>query len=121
MGKRTGPTNIYLKNLIDDLRKRSFESKVPIWKDVADKLNNPTRKKVEVNIADIERNTEKNDVVIVPGIVLSDGELSKPLTIAARKFSSKAREKIEKSKGKILTIEGLVQDKPKGTGVKILV
>ena len=121
MGKRTGPTNIYLKNLIDGLRRKSFESKVPMWKDIAEKLDRPTRKKVEVNIADIERNTEKNDVVIVPGIVLSDGELSKPITIAAWKFSSKAREKIEKSKGKILTIEGLAEEKPKGTGVKILV
>lgn len=119
--KRTGTTNVYLKQLIEDLRKKSFESGVPIWKAVAEKLGKSRRRKVEVNLSDIERNTEKNDFVVVPGVVLSSGELTKPINIAAWRFSSTAKEKIKKSKGKILTIEELVKEKPKGTGVKILV
>jgi large subunit ribosomal protein L18e len=118
--KRTGPTNPYLKQLIENLKKKSFEDNAPIWKAVAEKLEKPRRKKIEVNLSDIERNTEKNDTVVVPGVVLSSGELSKPVTIAAWRFSSAAKEKIKKSKGKTLTIEELVKENPKGTGVKIL-
>jgi large subunit ribosomal protein L18e len=118
--KRTGPTNPYLKKLIEDLKKKSFETSTPIWEDVAEKLEKPTRKRVEVNLSDIERNVEKNDFVVVPGIVLGSGEITKPISIAAWKFSPSAEEKIKKVKGKCLAIEELVKEKPKGTGVKIL-
>jgi large subunit ribosomal protein L18e len=121
MAKRTGPTNPYLKSLVEELRKKSFEIKSPIWRDVAEKLSRSRRRKVAVNIFEIEKNTEKNDFVVVPGVVLSVGELSKPVHIAAWKFSASAEEKIKKSKGKMMTIEELVKEKPKGTGVKILV
>lgn len=118
--KRTGPTNVYQKQLIESLKKKSIEDKTAIWKDVADKLEKPRRKKIEVNLSDIERNTEKNDFVVVPGIVLGSGELTKTVNVAAWRFSSAAKQKIKKSKGKMLTIEELVKEKPKGTGVKIL-
>lgn len=119
--KRTGPTNVYLRQLIEGLKKKSLEDKAAIWRDVAEKLDKPRRKKVEVNLSDIDRNTGKNDFVVVPGIVLSSGELTKAVNVAAWRFSSAAKEKIKKSKGKALTIEELVKEKPKGTGVKILV
>jgi len=119
--KRTGPTNPYQKSLVEELRKKSFELKAPIWKDVAEKLSRSRRRKVAVNIFEIEQNTEKNDFVVVPGVVLSVGELSKPINIAAWRFSAVAEEKIKRAKGKTMTIEELVKEKPKGTGVKILV
>jgi len=120
MTKRTGPTNPYLKQLIENLKKKSFELNAPIWLTIAEKLEKPRRKKIEVNLSDIERNTEKNDTVIVPGIVLSSGELKKPINIAAWRFSEKAKEKIKKLKGKCLTMEELLKENPKGTGIKII-
>jgi large subunit ribosomal protein L18e len=119
--KRTGPTNIYLRQLIESLKKKSFEENTPIWKAVAEKLEKPRRQKVEVNLSDIERNTKENDVVVVPGVVLGSGNLTKPVSVAAWRFSASAKEKIEKSKGKCITIDELVKENPKGTGVKILV
>jgi len=118
--KRTGPTNPYLKQLIEDLRKKSFESNTPIWKVIAKKLAKARRKRIDVNLSDIDRNTEKNDTVVVPGIVLGSGELTKPINIAAWKFSQGAKDKIKKIKGKCLTIEELLKENPKGTGVKII-
>jgi len=119
--KRKGPTNPYLKKLVEELRKKSFELDAPIWKTIAKKLEKSRRKRVEVNLSDIERNTKENDTVIVPGIVLASGELTKPVKIAAWRFSESAKKKIEKSKSKCLTIEELVKENPKGSGVKILV
>jgi large subunit ribosomal protein L18e len=119
--KRTGPTNQYLKKLIEDLKKKSLETDTTIWRDVAEKLEKSRRSRVEVNLSDVERNAEKDDFVLVPGIVLSSGEITKPVNIVAWRFSGVAEEKIKKAKGKCLTIEELVKENPKGTGVKILV
>ncbi|MDI6807050.1 MAG: 50S ribosomal protein L18e [Candidatus Aenigmarchaeota archaeon] len=120
MAKRTGPTDPYLKQLIETLKKKSFELDAPIWRSIAERLEKPRRKKVEVNLSEIERSTEKNDTVIVPGKVLSSGELTKTVNIAAWKFSEKAKEKIKKLKGRCITIEELVKENPKGTGIKII-
>jgi large subunit ribosomal protein L18e len=120
MAKPTGPTNPYLKKLIENLRKKSFELNAPIWKTIAEKLEKPTRKRIEVNLSDIERNTKENDVIIVPGVVLASGNLTKKVTIAAWKFSAQAKEKIKKSKSEALTIEELMERNPKGSGVKII-
>ncbi len=121
MAKRTGPTNAYLRQTIEDLKKRSVENKAPIWQAVAEKLNKPTRQKVEVNISDIERNAKSGETIVVPGSVLSNGNLTKQVKIAAWKFSPKASEKIKSVHGEILTIEELVKKNPEGSGVKILV
>jgi len=120
MVKRTGPTNPILKALIENLKEKSFETRNNFLKDIAEKLNKPRRQRIEVNIAHIERHTKKNDFIVVPGIVLGYGELTKPVTISAWKFSKPAKEKIEKSKGKAISIEELVEKNPRGTNVKML-
>lgn len=120
MAKRTGPTNPILKALIEDLKKRSIEEQSNFLKDMAEKLNKPRRQRIEVNIAHIERYAKKNETIIVPGIVLGYGELTKPVTISAWKFSKPAKEKIKNSKGKAISIEELVNKNSRGTNVRIL-
>jgi len=119
--KRTGPTNIYVKELVEKLKKKSLELKAPIWRAVAEKLEKPRRNKVEVNLIEIDKNTSAGDTVVVPGVVLGNGSLTKPIKIAAVRFSSSALKRIEESKSEILTIEKLLEQNPKGSGVKILV
>jgi large subunit ribosomal protein L18e len=121
MTKRTGPTNPYLRQLIEELKQKSRENDAAIWKVVAEKLENSTRRKIEVNLSQIDRHTAKDEIVVVPGIVLGSGELSKTVDVAAWRFSAAAKEKIKKAKGNALRIEELVKSRPKGTGVKILV
>ncbi|MBU5688191.1 MAG: 50S ribosomal protein L18e [Candidatus Aenigmarchaeota archaeon] len=120
MGKRTGPTNPLLKQLIDDLKKTSYKIHSPFLLAVAEKLNKPRRQRVEVNIADINRNANEGDVIIVPGVVLGYGELEKKVTISAWRFSKPALEKIKKSNSIAISIEELVKKNPRGTGVKIM-
>ncbi|MBD3155192.1 MAG: 50S ribosomal protein L18e [Candidatus Aenigmarchaeota archaeon] len=120
MVKRTGPTNPILKQLIQDLREKSFEINSNFLRDIAEKLNKPRRQRVEVNLSHIERHTKKNEKVVVPGVVLGFGELTKPITISAWRFSGPAEEKIKKSKGKVMSIQELMEKDPKGTKVKIL-
>lgn len=120
MVKRTGPTNPLLQKLIDDLRKKSFETNSKFLKDISEKLNKPRRQRVEVNLSHIDKYAKKDETIIVPGVVLGFGELTKPLTISAWKFTHSARAKIEQSKCKVLSIQELVDKNPKGTKVRIM-
>ncbi len=120
MVKRTGPTNPYLKQLIDNLKRKSLESKAPIWKNVAEKLAKPTRSRITVNLYDIERNVADGETVIVPGVVLSSGVLSKKVNVAAWRISPTAKSKIQKAGGECLTVDELVAKNSKGSNVRIM-
>lgn len=119
MAKITGPENPQLKKLIAELKELGRKQNALIWRLVADELSRPTRKRREVNVGSIDLVSEENDTVLVPGKVLSAGELTKKVTVAAWKFSGKAKEKISK-KGKALTIHELMKANPKGSKVRIL-
>jgi large subunit ribosomal protein L18e len=95
--------NPLLRKEIEGLNKAGTEE--PAWKAVAKGLNRPRRKRYEVNLSRLERFANQNDTVIVPGVVLGKGEIKKQVTVAAVKFSSGARKKIEKAGGKCLSIE----------------
>ena len=120
MVKRTGPTNPLLVTLVHKIRKKAFEVDSDFLKDLAKKLNKPRRRRIEVNLVHIDRHTKKNDTVVVPGVVLGYGNITKPVTISAWKFSNNAAEKIKASEGKVIPIEDLIEKNPKGTKVKIL-
>jgi len=95
--------NPLLKKEIESLSKAGIDT--PVWKAVAKGLNRPRRRRYEVNLSRLEKFAKQNDTIIVPGIVLGEGEITKHVTVAALKFSSEARKKIEKAGGKCLAIE----------------
>lgn len=118
MTKRTGPTSTALKSLISELKRLSIENKTPLWKRVASELERPRRIRRQVNIYKINKHTRENETAIVPGKVLSEGELTKKLTIAAYQFSGSAKAKINRI-GKAITIKDLLRQNPKGNNVRI--
>ncbi len=117
---KTRDKNEVLNALIEDLYRKAMESGTPLWKAVALGLNRPNRKKYEVNLFIIEKYADLNGTVVVPGVVLGNGEIKKKVTVAALKFSEAARKKIEKAGGKCMTIDELYKKNPTGKGVKIL-
>ena len=119
MTKRTGSTNPELKNLIQELKKKSIEHDAGIWKRIANDLEKPTRKRRIVNLYKINKYTKKDETIIVPGKVLSVGELDHPVTVAAFSFSGAALEKINKV-GKTMPIDELIKESPKGKRIRIL-
>lgn len=120
MVKRTGPTNPLLVELIHKIRNKAFEKESDFLKDLAEKLNKPRRRRVEVNLVHIDRHTKKNETVVVPGVVLGYGNITKPVTISAWKFSGTAKKKIKASSGKAISLEELIEKNPKGTKVRIM-
>ena len=115
--KRTGPQNPDLISLIRTLKKLSNKEKVNLWKRIAKDLQKPTRIRRKVNIYKIDKNTKEGETAIIPGKVLSMGDLSKNITIAAYQFSEAAKDKL---KDKAITIEELIEKNPKGKKVRII-
>ena len=120
MAKRTGPTNQLMRSAIALVRK-SRTSDSHLWNDVAEKLSKSTRSRIEVNVSEINRHSKDGETVVIPGVVLSAGSISKKVNVAAWRFSSSAKEKIQEAGGKTWTIEQLMRENPKGTNVKLMV
>ena len=120
MAKVSKKTNPLLLSLIHELKKQSNENDVSIWKDIALRLEKPSRNWAEVNLDRINKYTNEKETALIPGKVLSSGNLNKKISIAAWSFSEKSLEKIKKAGGKHMTIEELVKNNPKGKDVRIL-
>lgn len=118
--KDTRSTNPERLTLISYLKKQSREKDAAIWSDIAKNLAKPKSRRIAVNLSQINRNTEKNETVVVPGKILGTGNLNHPLTLAAFEISDSAKEKLKTAKAKYLSIEQLAEKNPTGTKVKII-
>src|SRR3989304_9932578 len=107
--KNNYKTNPQILDLISGLKKQSREKEVPLWRDIASRLERPTRNYSEVNLSRINRYTKEKDLILVPGKVLGAGELNHQLTVAAVSFSEGARNKIIEAGGSCLSIEELMK------------
>lgn len=117
---RTGPTLLGTQKLIIDLKKLSNKEKAPIWKRISEEMSKATRSRREVNLSKIERHIKTGEIALVPGKVLSSGEFTKKNTLAAFRFSEKAKDKIVKAGGKAISIQQLMKENPKGKKVRII-
>lgn len=113
---KTGPTNIYVKNLIQEIKENASKEESAFWKRIRKELERSRRNRRSVNIERLETHTKDKETIIVPGKVLGDGELTHDITVAALQFSEKAKEKIKKT----MTIKELLKENPKGKGVRII-
>ncbi len=113
-------TNTHLEQLIVELRTASSKNDAPVWRAVAEKLEKPTRQRVHVNLSKLTRVTKQGEIIIVPGKLLGDGELTHQLTIAAIGASSSATAKLKLTKSTLITITDMMKQDPKGKSVRII-
>ena len=96
------------------------------WIRVAEILSGPRKNRANLNLEEIDKKvdtlkgTSEGEIVVVPGKVLSQGEISKKIKIAALNFSDKAKEKLLKSKCEVLNIIEEIKKNPAGKGIEIL-
>lgn len=107
-------TNTELVNTIISAKKNKN------WLKVAEILSGPRRKRININLKEINEKTKEGESIVVPGKVLSQGEMSKKIKIAALNFSEKAKEKLLKSKCDVLNILQEIKKNPDAKGIKIL-
>lgn len=113
-------TNTQLNILVQELKKQGSQKNVKLWKRLACDLEKPTRQRNAVNLTKINHLTKENEVVVVPGKVLGNGELNHKLTVAALNFSGQATDKMKKASCQIYTISELLKNNPEGKNVRIL-
>jgi large subunit ribosomal protein L18e len=118
--KQIRKTDPNLVALINDLKRESREKETAIWRDIAQRLEKPSRSWAEVNLSKLERYANEGDVIVVAGKVLGAGSLKKKVTVAAFRFSESAAKAIDEAGGKRMTITELVADNPTGNGVRIM-
>lgn len=107
-----------LKQLIIRLKKLGRENAV--WAAAAEMLSLPKRRKVAVNIAKVVEAVKGEEVALVPGKLLGDGFVESKVKVAAYAWTETAKKRIEKAGGKVLTIDELAKENPKGTNVRLL-
>ena len=120
MVKKVIKTNPNLIELINKLYEQSRSEDAAIWRDVAQRLERSNRRTAEVNLSDISRHAEAGETVLVPGKVLSNGDLENKVDVVALKFSAKAQEKIESAGGECISIDEIMESNPKGSNIRIM-
>ena len=90
------------------------------WLEIASILSRPRKQRINLNLEAIENQSQEGDIIIIPGKVLAQGELSKKIKIIAFDFSDKAREKLLSSKCEVSSILNEIQLNKEMKGVKIL-
>jgi large subunit ribosomal protein L18e len=90
------------------------------WIKICQDLLVSKRKRMNVNLEKINKESKDGDIIIIPGKVLSQGEINKKIKIVAFNYSENAKEKLSKAKIDYLYIIDEIKKNPKMQGVKIL-
>lgn len=101
------------KSVIRDMMKSG-----QFWLGVAELLAKPRKQQVEVSLGKLDKSTKEGEVVVVPGKVLSSGELNHKLTLAAFSLSDKVREKARGAK--LMELKEMIRTHKDGKGVKVV-
>ena len=120
MMKKPKKTNAALIALIGDLRAQSRSTGSALWRDVALRLEASRSNWAEPNLSRLSRYAAQEDIVLVPGKLLGSSDVIGKPNVAAYSVSSGARSKIEAAGGRVMTIRELMDENPKGKGVRIL-
>jgi large subunit ribosomal protein L18e len=107
-------TNINLVQTIISCKKNKS------WNEVASLLSVPSRKKYISNLGLIDNNSKEGDKILIPGKVLSVGNLSKKIKIIGLETSDATLEKIKSAGCEFLTIMEELKINPEAKGIKII-
>ena len=90
------------------------------WFDVARFISGPRKKRVSLNLDEIDQISKDGETVLIPGKVLSQGEVRKKIKIIALGFSENAMEKLSKEKKEFATISEEIKKNPDAKGMRII-
>jgi len=90
------------------------------WGEVASIIAGPRRMRTNINLGRINDQVKEGEIIVVPGKVLSLGEVTKKIRVAALSFSKVAKEKLLKSKSEAVSILEEIKKNPSAKGIRIL-
>lgn len=113
-------SNPVLVDLIAALKNSGRENEAPLWRDIALRLEKPSRNWAQVNVSKIDKYGNEGENVVIAGKLLGSGEITKAMTVVAFNASASAVEKISAAGGKVLTLPEGIAAFPKGEKCRIL-
>ena len=90
------------------------------WTKYSHLFARPARQQPAVNLSTIDRNSTTGDTILIPGKVLSQGNLSKKIKICALSISKLAREKLKPTKSEFSLIIDEIKKNQKAEGLKVI-
>ena len=90
------------------------------WMQIAKILSGSTRLQPAINLSPIDEHTKAGDTIIVPGKVLSKGDLTKKIKICSLSISEHAKEKLKDTKSEYVHLIDEIKKNPKAEGIKII-
>ena len=113
-------TNQIILHLANTLRKASTKNDAQIWSKLAKFALKPSSARRVVNLTKVNKLTNENDVIVVPGKILGTGNISHKITLTSFSISNSAAQKVLKAGGQIMSFEDLIDKYPTGKGVNII-
>ncbi len=116
--KFRGPESLETIKLLGFLEKTARKNKSGAWRVIAEFMLKPARRKKGkvVNLFKLEKFAKDGDVIVVPGVLLGQGELKKKITVAAFKASASAKAKLGSS---LISLRALAEKNPEGKKIRI--
>ncbi len=91
------------------------------WNEIAELLSRSRRNRINLNLTELNgAEAGDKDILVIPGKVLSEGNIDKKLKIVALGYSKRAKEKLLKSGCKVSSILEEIKSNPTGKDLKIL-
>jgi large subunit ribosomal protein L18e len=107
-------TNRYIVETV----KEALKNKA--WEEMAHLASTSSRKYPSFNLGQIDRAAKDGDTIVIPGKVLSQGEVTKKIKICSLSISQQAKDKLKKSKTEYSTILDEIKSNTTAKGVQIL-
>lgn len=111
---------IVQKNDLEIVETILLAKKNKAWNKIAQIIGGSRKKYSSINLKEIDNCSQDGDIVVVPGKVLSSGNLDKKVKICAVNFSESAKEKLKNAKVECFKILEEIEKNPEAKGVKIL-
>ena len=111
LGRKTSPLIV---ETINSARKNEK------WLPVARIIANSTRLHSKINLDKIDDAAKPGDTILVPGKILSSGNLTKKIRLCSLGISKSAREKLKATKSEYISIIDEIRQNPKFEGVNII-
>ena len=113
-------TGQVILQMAKQLRGASKKNNAPIWLKLAELALKPSRNRRVINLGQLDKFVNDNDVVVVPGKVLGTGNISHKITLCSFSISTTGAKKVTQSGGKLVDFTHLIKNHPTGKGVKII-
>jgi len=113
-------TNQIVLQMTKELRQASKKNNAPIWLRLAELAMKPSRARRVMNLGQLDKFANDNDVIVVPGKVLGTGNISHKITLCSFSISTSGAKKVVQSRGKVVDFAQLIKSYPTGNGVKII-